>query len=925
MSLDSAQAMAEEESVLSGEEKTAMMEELESIIDEGQAKEAQKKAPTALRYSADGLTTVTATKRDLTTLKGEALSSRGNPCHISKPQTISMDSESYQDPGVGSSQIPDSAQGYGPIQRAKSPAIPIHDITNSGVGNDPKGGQMENQEQQNMSTFWRPSGSAVAEPYANVPSPETGEPDFRSPEPKKVKGNEFSEEGHKQWEEAYAKSRKEEDMRWQQARKQEEEERAKVLHQERMNQVFPGAPQGPNTIRHPHHPGGPGNTASPPKQFLQQTIAAREQELVEKDAVIANLKMTLESQHNNTTQAIQDQQATWSQQADLAYQTQVAALQEEAKDYAERIRKEAQEKWEAAQEAQKQILRQAEQAILKRNKEAEEAEIRSKEEYSKLMQEAVVQFEKKESEIREKEEEVRTITRAATQEIAKRDEMLQLQQQYTSASAEDVQKWQNHLQLVTQEAERRFKDQFDQFHLKQEAERQEYESLLTTAKQRHKMAQQQIQVVQEQLQLAIIARQDAERFSQIGGTQENASMMNNLKNELQVTHDQLDDQIAQRQKAQSEWLSERTQHSLLQSKNQDMQRENEALRSLNKDMESRITFLESEMKNKRDSSLSGEHAAEMAKLKSLLIETQEAMEKLKMQMQTEERDHRVQMENLMRMLKEEQQKVKDAVFDMTSGENLEDMTGYYYCEEDDSWYPYEDGGEGEEEEPQGNPASETGQPGQSAQDEERTASAETEASPTVNQAGEPDSLQYKQIYFPQDFPYPGKFTEAATVSLPDIPTDGNKSRLPWLMKCKTAIQAASGRPELAEIWFNEIDKALSVTALGNSGVFSALDFKISTEMDHKLKGEFKKIVDLQNLEMHTGAGKSLNGRQKIWLVLDRLKNDSVADKLVKDAEDLHSVHLKNDNLQGFQTAWKKMLHLITERPTNTYLYVLYVR
>jgi hypothetical protein len=119
---------------------------------------------------------------------------------------------------------------------------------------------------------------------------------------------------------------------------------------------------------------------------------------------------------------------------------------------------------------------------------------------------------------------------------------------------------------------------------------------------------------------------------------------------------------------------------------------------------------------------------------------------------------------------------------------------------------------------------------------------------------------------------------------------------------KKAVAAASSRPDAAFVWISQIEKALTMEELCDSGEFPELDALLGMEWDKIISGEFQKNVRIKEYEL--SKDKMIKGRQVTWMVYDHFKLSDV-DGAILSWDDIMRVELKmpGDTVKQFLNDW----------------------
>ena len=143
----------------------------------------------------------------------------------------------------------------------------------------------------------------------------------------------------------------------------------------------------------------------------------------------------------------------------------------------------------------------------------------------------------------------------------------------------------------------------------------------------------------------------------------------------------------------------------------------------------------------------------------------------------------------------------------------------------------------------------------------------------------------------------------------------------WRMRFKKSVASASRRPKLAFAWITEVENAITMEELADSGDFEELDAKLSRELDKIIQGDFKKRVQVKETE-YSKKGEMLTGRQITWMLYENFRlYDTDGALLEWDA--IMNVDLKGDNLVQFVSDWESVLLNISGIPDEKILESLF--
>ena len=143
----------------------------------------------------------------------------------------------------------------------------------------------------------------------------------------------------------------------------------------------------------------------------------------------------------------------------------------------------------------------------------------------------------------------------------------------------------------------------------------------------------------------------------------------------------------------------------------------------------------------------------------------------------------------------------------------------------------------------------------------------------------------------------------------------------WKLAFKKAVAAASNRPDAAYQWITAVEKATSFDELADSGEFPQLDALLSMEWDKILTGEFKKRLQLKELE-YSLLGKMVKGRQITWNVFHNFRTTDI-DGAMLEWDEIINIELHGDNLSQFLTDWDATCLNINQLPDENFLETMF--
>ena len=205
--------------------------------------------------------------------------------------------------------------------------------------------------------------------------------------------------------------------------------------------------------------------------------------------------------------------------------------------------------------------------------------------------------------------------------------------------------------------------------------------------------------------------------------------------------------------------------------------------------------------------------------------------------------------------------------------------------------------------------------------------------------------QYAQFFYPDDlftnwkyrsysetvpdYEGPKKSEAEAILLLANGFTQQNSEVGKSASKTKSLILRNSAEPlccGLAEVEaaesIDDLSTSASTTRIPDSGLRAILISRLQAGFrEDPWTGNFRKQVTTAEGKTQS-LKRSFTGRQTAWMIYEffKISGDNEA---ILDFRDLSKVHLKNDNVQAFDTKWDKILSAVTDRPTDSILESLY--
>ena len=93
-----------------------------------------------------------------------------------------------------------------------------------------------------------------------------------------------------------------------------------------------------------------------------------------------------------------------------------------------------------------------------------------------------------------------------------------------------------------------------------------------------------------------------------------------------------------------------------------------------------------------------------------------------------------------------------------------------------------------------------------------------------------------------------------------------------------------------------------------------LDSKMASALNELLTAEFKKRVYMKEQKAQQDT-RFLNGRQNAYMIGDNFKISGTSEALL-DFNDQQGEHVKDDNLQGFDTKWDEVLLSLNDKSSG---------
>ena len=168
----------------------------------------------------------------------------------------------------------------------------------------------------------------------------------------------------------------------------------------------------------------------------------------------------------------------------------------------------------------------------------------------------------------------------------------------------------------------------------------------------------------------------------------------------------------------------------------------------------------------------------------------------------------------------------------------------------------------------------------------------------------------------------GRYKEADKIAIPALP-DAVRYRSSRVA-VREELMGASGRPELAFEWIRQLDNPqTSYDALGDSGLFMALDMKLAAALSAKASGEIGRKLLLRK-EAEYKEGRLVKGRQMLYLIHDYYKVNEEAGSMY-ELQDLMHVQIKGENSEGFLNTWDSVLFALKFEQSEEVLRVLFLQ
>jgi len=164
------------------------------------------------------------------------------------------------------------------------------------------------------------------------------------------------------------------------------------------------------------------------------------------------------------------------------------------------------------------------------------------------------------------------------------------------------------------------------------------------------------------------------------------------------------------------------------------------------------------------------------------------------------------------------------------------------------------------------------------------------------------------------------------ITITDKPTHINIKQ--WWKNMIREVIPQSGRPDEMRTFLEQVKHAKRIGDLENNGDYHLFSGKLATTLMKIIDYDLKADINLLEEEKAHAFPlfPALNGRQILFLILQRYQRTEYED-YITDICDLTNLTLRNDNLKGFQNAWKRCLMDMKDRQhlDRRILFTLYDR
>ena len=146
--------------------------------------------------------------------------------------------------------------------------------------------------------------------------------------------------------------------------------------------------------------------------------------------------------------------------------------------------------------------------------------------------------------------------------------------------------------------------------------------------------------------------------------------------------------------------------------------------------------------------------------------------------------------------------------------------------------------------------------------------------------------------------------EADKIEIPNL-TDVAQFRS-WKTAVREAVASASKAPQLAFQWVRKVETPnMTVEKFIDSEGFPTLDSKLASALSRVTKGMLGRNITLEQ-EKQASHGRMMNGRQILLMVYQHFRITETEGHIM-DFQDLLSVKMYSDDLNGFFMEWESVL------------------
>ena len=163
--------------------------------------------------------------------------------------------------------------------------------------------------------------------------------------------------------------------------------------------------------------------------------------------------------------------------------------------------------------------------------------------------------------------------------------------------------------------------------------------------------------------------------------------------------------------------------------------------------------------------------------------------------------------------------------------------------------------------------------------------------------------------------------EAEEIKLPKLPEPA--AFRDWKVTVMEVVSTASGRPDPAFQWINEVDRSgVSVRGLADSGEFPTLDQKLASAILVVISINGSLSREIRNLRQRYQQGytpERVKGRQMFNMIIDHYAVSETEGHML-DLRGLLAVTVVNDDLEYFVQEWGNTRDRMKNAPEDAYLH-----